>query len=220
MLLDRLLGDKVKLDVVYGRDLWPIEADISQFEQVIVNLCVNAADAMPDGGNLKIVSSNINAQECSERFNYRGLVAAEYVMLEIIDDGTGMPAKVQEKIFEPFYTTKDVGKGTGLGLSTVYGIVKQTGGFIFVESAEGEGTTFRIFLPRHIATQAEKELENTAPQAKEKIQDLTGSARILLVEDEDAVRAFASRALASRGYEVHEAGKWCRGVGNYGRSAR
>lgn len=205
MLLDRLLGEKVKLEVVYGRDLWSIEADISQFEQVIVNLCVNAKDAMLDGGELKITSSNLSAEECAERFNYRGLQPAEYVMLEVIDNGTGMPQKVQDKIFEPFYTTKDVGKGTGLGLSTVYGIVKQSGGFIYPDSVEGKGTTFRIFLPRHIVTKSEIAVENNVVEVKEKNVDLTGSARILLVEDEDAVRAFASRALASRGYEVHEA---------------
>ena len=205
MLLDRLLGEKVKLDVVYGRDLWPIKADISQFEQVIINLCVNASDAMPQGGELKIRSSNLTKEECSQRFSYRELVPADFVMLEITDNGTGMPALVQAKIFEPFYTTKDVGKGTGLGLSTVYGIVKQTGGFIYAESTEGEGTTFRIFLPRHVPSQAEIDQQDTAPPVKEKNMDLTGTARILLVEDEDAVRAFASRALSSRGYEVHEA---------------
>ncbi len=205
ILLVRLLGEKISLDVVYGRDLWPIKADISQFEQVIVNLAVNARDAMPDGGGIKISSSNITKEECAKRFSYRELVAADYVMLEIADEGTGMSAKVQAKIFEPFYTTKEVGKGTGLGLSTVYGIIKQTGGFIFLDSEEGKGTTFRIFLPRHIASKAEIEAGKPVSKTKEKKVDLTGSAKILLVEDEDAVRAFASRALTSRGYEVHEA---------------
>ena len=208
MLLERLLGGKVKLDVIHGRDLWPIKADISQFEQVIVNLAVNARDAMPDGGKLTISSSNLSKKDCEKRFNYRELVAQNYVMLEVIDEGTGMPAKVQEKIFEPFYTTKEVGKGTGLGLSTVYGIIKQTGGFVYLDSVEGEGTTFRIFLPRHIPTAEELEIEKSVKsetKVKEKKVDLTGSAKILLVEDEDAVRAFAMRALSSRGYEVHEA---------------
>ncbi|MCP4072238.1 MAG: response regulator [Hyphomicrobiales bacterium] len=205
ILLDRLLGEKVNLDVVYGRDLWPIKADISQFEQVIVNLSVNARDAMPEGGNLKITSSNLPESECGKRFNYRGLAAADYVMLEITDDGIGMPGEVQDKIFEPFYTTKEVGKGTGLGLSTVYGIVKQTGGSIYPDSEEGRGTTFRLFLPRHIMVAEETEPENSESKTPEKKQDLSGTARILLVEDEDAVRAFASRALSSRGYEVHVA---------------
>jgi two-component system cell cycle sensor histidine kinase/response regulator CckA len=185
--------------------LWPVKADISQFEQVIVNLCVNARDAMPEGGNLKIATSNLLEAECDKRFSYRGLVPADYVVLEIVDEGTGMSTIVQSKIFEPFYTTKDVGKGTGLGLSTVYGIVKQTGGFIYLESEEGKGSTFRIFLPRHIPAVEDKEIDTTAPKTKEKNLDLSGTARILLVEDEDAVRAFASRALSSRGYEVHEA---------------
>jgi two-component system cell cycle sensor histidine kinase/response regulator CckA len=205
ILLDRLLGEKVNLDVIYGRDLWPVKADISQFEQVIVNLCVNARDAMPEGGNLKIATSNLLEAECDKRFSYRGLVPADYVVLEIVDEGTGMSTIVQSKIFEPFYTTKDVGKGTGLGLSTVYGIVKQTGGFIYLESEEGKGSTFRIFLPRHIPAVEDKEIDTAAPKTKEKNLDLSGTARILLVEDEDAVRAFASRALSSRGYEVHEA---------------
>jgi len=205
MLLERLLGEKVKLNVVHGRDLWPIKADISQFEQVVVNLSVNARDAMADGGQLTITSSNLTKSECEERFSYRGLEAEDYVLLEVSDEGVGMSAQVQAKIFEPFYTTKEVGKGTGLGLSTVYGIVKQTGGFIFLESEENKGTTFRIFLPRHIPTKAEIENDQPVAVVKEKKMDLTGSAKILLVEDEDAVRAFASRALTSRGYEVHEA---------------
>ncbi len=205
MLLDRLLGEKVELTMVYGRDLWPIKADISQFENVIVNLSVNARDAMPDGGKLTVTSSNLSQEECIERFSYRGLVPGDFVMIEIADEGTGMSTEVQSKIFEPFYTTKEVGKGTGLGLSTVYGIVKQTGGFIFLESTPGEGTVFRIFLPRHIPTKAEEEADQPIIENKEKAVDLTGTAKILLVEDEDAVRAFASRALTSRGYEVHEA---------------
>ncbi|MCP4181882.1 MAG: response regulator, partial [Hyphomicrobiales bacterium] len=205
ILLDRLLGEKVNLDVIYGRDLWPIKADISQFEQVIVNLCVNARDAMPDGGNLKIATSNLLELDCEKRFNYRELIPADYVVLEIIDEGIGMSSAVQSKIFEPFYTTKDVGKGTGLGLSTVYGIIKQTGGFVYLESEEGKGSTFRVFLPRHIPVVEDKATDIAAPISKNKNLDLSGNARILLVEDEDAVRAFASRALSSRGYEVHEA---------------
>lgn len=205
MLLVRLLGEKISLDMVYGRDLWPVKADISQFEQVIVNLTVNARDAMEDGGKITISSTNITEKECAERFTFREMEPADFVMIEVKDEGTGMSAQVQAKIFEPFFTTKEVGKGTGLGLSTVYGIIKQTGGYVYLESAEGEGTTFRIFLPRHILTEAEIEAEKPVTAIKEKKVDLTGNAKILLVEDEDAVRAFASRALSSRGYEVHEA---------------
>ncbi len=205
MLLDRLLGEKVDLGVKHGRDLWPIKADISQLEQVIVNLAVNARDAMPEGGKLEIRTSNIVEKDCRENFTYKGLQAADYVLIEVEDEGTGMSQDVMDKIFEPFFSTKDVGKGTGLGLSTVYGIVKQTGGYIFPESDEGRGTIFRVFLPRHEMSEAELQEALAGPTKKEQAKDLTGSATILLVEDEDAVRAFGSRALISRGYEVHEA---------------
>jgi two-component system cell cycle sensor histidine kinase/response regulator CckA len=168
---------------------------------VIVNLAVNARDAMPDGGKLTIRTRNIGAAE-SVRFRERGFKPAEYVLIEVADTGTGMTPEVMEKIFEPFFSTKEIGKGTGLGLSTVYGIVKQTGGYIYVESQPGAGTTFRILLPRHVP---EAEAEPAAADAPPTPSDLTGSARILLVEDEEAVRAFAGRALTARGYTVHEA---------------
>ena len=208
MLLDRLLGEKVKLKVVHGRDLWPVKVDITQFEQVIVNLCVNARDAMVDGGDLTINTKNISEEEYVDAYNFKEMPVGEYVTIEVSDTGTGMPQDVLDKIFEPFFSTKDVGKGTGLGLSTVYGIMKQTGGYIYADSVVGEGTTFRLFLPRHIMSEEEEAeiIEEKEVAAKpEKSRDLTGNATILLVEDEDAVRAFSSRALASRGYEVHEA---------------
>ena len=148
MLLRRLIGENVKLDVVHGRDLWPVRADISQLEQVIVNLAVNARDAMPDGGKLMVRTTNAAAAELP-RDVYAGMPSADYVLVEVSDTGTGIPPDVLVRIFEPFFTTKEVGKGTGLGLSTVYGIIKQTGGFIYPESEPGAGTTFRIFLPRH-----------------------------------------------------------------------
>src|ERR1700719_3773962 len=148
MLLRRLIGEKVTLDVVHGRDLWPVRVDISQFEQVIVNLAVNARDAMPGGGKLELRTTNVTAKDC-ERFHAKGMPAADYVLVEVGDSGTGIPAAIVDKIFEPFFSTKDVGKGTGLGLSTVYGIIKQTGGFVYPQSELGKGTTFRIFLPRH-----------------------------------------------------------------------
>jgi two-component system cell cycle sensor histidine kinase/response regulator CckA len=201
ILLDRLLGEKVQLKVVHGRDLWTVMADLNQLEQVIINLAVNARDAMPESGRLEIRTRNVGAPEV-ERSGYKGMPATDYVLIEVEDTGTGMPAEIMEKIFEPFFSTKEVGKGTGLGLSTVYGIVKQTGGYIYPESEVGVGTTFRIFLPRHIAQPdaAPKKVVEATPLA-----DLTGSATILLVEDEEAVRAFAARALVSRGYTVHEA---------------
>ncbi len=204
MLLDRLMGDKVDLNVVHGRDLWPVKADISQLEQVVVNLCVNARDAMPEGGDLVMRTANVSADEVREKYVYREMPADDYVMLEVRDEGTGMDEATVEKIFEPFFSTKEVGKGTGLGLSTVYGIVKQTGGFIYPETKLGEGTTFRVFLPRHIPA-ANDDAAPAEKAVKENAKDLTGNATILLVEDEDAVRAFGSRALQSRGYTVHEA---------------
>lgn len=207
MLLDRLVGDRVKLEVKHGRDLWVIKADVSQLEQVIVNLVVNARDAMNGEGALKIRTLNVDEEACRNEHKYHELEPAEYVLIEVQDEGTGMSKEVLDKIFEPFFSTKEVGKGTGLGLSTVYGIVKQTGGYIYPDSEVGKGTTFRVFLPRHIQTTEEiQELQNIASQVKEEpAKDLTGNSVILLVEDEDAVRAFAERALISRGYEVHEA---------------
>jgi two-component system cell cycle sensor histidine kinase/response regulator CckA len=210
MLLKRLTGEKVRLDFVHGRDLWPVKVDVSQFEQVIVNLAVNARDAMPDGGKLTIRTANVPAKE-ADRPEYKGMPVADYVLIEVADTGTGIPADIVDKIFEPFFSTKEVGKGTGLGLSTVYGIVKQTGGFIYVDSEPDRGTTFRIFLPRHEA-QAEAAPEPAAggaeaePAAKPRAPDLTGQGTILLVEDEDGLRSLNARGLRSRGYTVIEAG--------------
>jgi len=210
MLLRRLIGEKVALDVVHGRDLWPVKVDISQFEQVVVNLAVNARDAMPTGGKLTVRTSNVTAAEC-RRFAHEPMPDADYVLVEVSDTGTGMTPDVMEKIFEPFFSTKEVGKGTGLGLSTVYGIVKQTGGFIFPESEVGRGTTFRIFVPRHVTgaeeevAEAEAAATTLVPEAKP-AADLTGRGTILLVEDEEGLRGLNARGLASRGYTVLEAG--------------
>jgi two-component system cell cycle sensor histidine kinase/response regulator CckA len=210
MLLARLTGSEVHLKIDHGRDLWPVKADIGQFEQVIVNLAVNARDAMPGGGDLTIRTKNVGAAEC-EAYNNRELIQADYALVEIEDSGTGIEPEVLKKIFEPFFTTKEVGKGTGLGLSMVYGIVKQTGGFIFCDSEVGKGTTFRIFLPRHVPQAGSAEAEAPSDQAaapqktQETPRDLSGSATVLLVEDEDAVRMGGMRALISRGYTVHEA---------------
>jgi len=212
ILLKRLIGEKVTFPgVVHGRDLWPVKADISQFEQVIVNLAVNARDAMPDGGKLAIRTANVPADEVA-RFAYKGMPSADYVLVEVSDTGTGMPPEIVDKIFEPFFSTKEVGKGTGLGLSTVYGIVKQTGGFVYVDSEPGEGTTFRIFLPRHHpaedvqsdAATANGTAEKPPGEAKPRA-DLTGQGTILLVEDEEGLRSLNARGLRSRGYSVIEA---------------
>jgi len=218
VVLRRLLGEKIALKVTHGRDLWPVKADLLQFEQVITNLAINAHDAMPDGGRLELSSMNVSAQEC-ERFHAKGMPAADYVLVEVADTGTGIPEAIRDKIFVPFFTTKEVGKGTGLGLSTVYGIVKQTGGFVYFDSVEGKGTTFRIFLPRYVASAqetaaaagAEAPAIAGALDAAERVHraasaDLTGEGTILLVEDEEGLRALNARGLASRGYTVLQAG--------------
>jgi two-component system, cell cycle sensor histidine kinase and response regulator CckA len=202
MLLRRLVGEKISLDLRHGRDLWLVKADLNQFEQVIVNLVVNARDAMPNGGSIELRTRNITAAECAE-LDEKGLINADYVSIEVEDTGHGIPADVKDKIFEPFFTTKEVGKGTGLGLAMVYGIVKQTGGYVYCDSTVGKGTTFRILLPRHVPTAGEEDAKKEA--VKKPAADLTGHGTILLVEDEEAVRAFGARALTARGYTVLEA---------------
>ena len=219
MLLKRLIGEKVVLELKHGRDLWPVKVDISQFEQVIVNLAVNARDAMPEGGRLQLRTNNVTAKEC-ERYHAKGMPAADYVLVEVRDNGAGIPEAILGKIFDPFFSTKEVGKGTGLGLSTVYGIIKQTGGFVYVDSVVHEGTTFRIFLPRHVASAQEAAARlaeihvpaiEGALAAADQVKraagaDLTGEGTILLVEDEEGLRALNARGLTSRGYTVLEAG--------------
>jgi two-component system, cell cycle sensor histidine kinase and response regulator CckA len=217
VLLKRLIGENVTLDVPQVRDLWPVKADVHQFEQVIINLAVNARDAMPLGGRLTLRTRNVGAED-SQR--HKGVPFGEYVLVEVEDTGSGIAPEIIDKIFDPFYTTKDIGKGTGLGLSTVYGIVKQTGGFIYVESELGKGTIFRIFLPRHIPAADDVHLpqlpETTAPaiagamsaadDMRAAAVDLTGRGTVLLVEDEVELRALNARGLKSRGYTVIEAG--------------
>ena len=207
MLLQRLIGEKITLKVVHGRDLWPVKVDISQFEQVIMNLAVNARDAMPNGGRLELRTANIAPADCG-RFHAKGMPAADYVLVEVADTGTGIPANILDKIFEPFFSTKEVGKGTGLGLSTVYGIIKQTCGFVYVDSEQAQGTTFRIFLPRYDidAEEAKRIAAAALDRGKRPVRtDLTGEGTILLVEDEEGLRQLNARGLASRGYTVLEA---------------
>ena len=201
-LLKRLLGETVVLDVRHGRNLGPVRADPTQLEQVVVNLAVNARDAMLSkdphgGGTLTITTRAVSAGEV-RRLGSDILPAADYTALEVTDTGTGIPADVLPKIFEPFFTTKEVGKGTGLGLSTVYGIVKQSGGYIFADSKAGRGATFTIYLPVHADTGAVK----TKAPVRAKPAELWGTGTILLVEDEDMVRAVAERALTRQGYQV------------------
>ncbi|MDX2258178.1 MAG: response regulator [Hyphomicrobiaceae bacterium] len=205
-LLKRSLGERIGLEVSSGRDLWYVKTDKLQLEQAIINLAVNAKDAMPDGGRLTVTTRNVTEREV-QRLQHPGMQPGEYVLVEIADTGTGMPKDVLDKIFEPFFTTKAPGKGTGLGLATVYGIVKQTGGYIYPESAVGAGTTFRIYLPRYHLDERDEAVISEKLEAKKRVQqaDLTGTGCVLLVEDEDVVRSFSVRALSRQGYTVLEA---------------
>ncbi|AJP71594.1 response regulator [Sphingomonas hengshuiensis] len=202
-LLKRLLGETVRLEIKHGRNLGPVRADPGQLEQVVVNLAVNARDAMlaanPNGGGtLTIETMAVSGSEI-RRMDEEVLPHGDYTALRIADTGAGIPADILPKIFEPFFTTKEVGKGTGLGLSTVYGIVKQSGGFIFAGNGAGGGAEFIIYLPVHAAAEAQVA---KVPVVKEKPADLWGSGTILIVEDEDMVRAIAERALTRQGYTV------------------
>ncbi|OWQ91714.1 hybrid sensor histidine kinase/response regulator [Sphingopyxis witflariensis] len=197
-LLKRLISDTIQLSVHHGRGLGAVRADPGQLEQVIVNLAVNARDAMPGGGTLTIDTYPVSAAEARLLGNDI-MPPADYSALKVSDTGTGIPADVLPKIFEPFFTTKDVGKGTGLGLSTVYGIIKQSSGFIFADSNPGKGTSFTIYLPVHRAD-GDAPVVPVPPVKPKKSQWGTGT--ILLVEDEDMVRAVAERALTRAGYTV------------------
>ncbi|UYY59056.1 response regulator [Sphingomonas sp. S2-65] len=203
-LLKRLLGETVRLEVKHGRNLGPVRADPGQLEQVVVNLAVNARDAMlsanpHSGGTLTIETLAVSASEV-RRMDDDVLPLGDYTALRVSDTGTGIPVDILSKIFEPFFTTKEVGKGTGLGLSTVYGIIKQSGGFIFADNAPGGGgAEFTVYLPVHTAPEAQVA---KAPLTKEKPADLWGSGTVLVVEDEDMVRAIAERALTRQGYTV------------------
>ncbi len=199
-LLKRLLGETVELVVKHGRSLGSIRADPGQLEQVIINLAVNARDAMmgKGGGTLTIQTYSVKADQVAE-LGSDILPIADYSALSVTDTGTGIPPSVLGKIFEPFFTTKEVGKGTGLGLSTVYGIVKQSGGFIFADSRVGEGTQFVIYLPVH---REEATASRSKKQEKAKKDELWGSGTVLLVEDEPMVRSVAERALTRHGYTV------------------
>ena len=200
-LLRRLIGENIELEMIHGRELGTVKADQGQLEQVIINLAVNARDAMIEGGKLTIRTSNAVTKR-EKKHKAEVMPPGDYVLIEVVDTGCGIARENLDRIFDPFFSTKEVGAGTGLGLSTVYGIVKQTGGFVFVESASDQGTTFAVYLPQHAASEAEAAAVETEKKAS---RDLTGSGRVLLVEDEDAVRAFGARALRNKGYEVLEA---------------
>ncbi len=201
-LIRRLIGETIELKVVHGRDLPSVKVDQGQLEQVIINLAVNARDAMPGGGALEM-RTRLVAQDDPLVEKYDVLVPDSYILIEVEDSGCGIPPENLTKIFEPFFTTKEVGEGTGLGLATVYGIVKQTGGFVFVESEVGSGSKFLLFLKAHDTGAETSDAEAKPVEMPE--QDLTGKGTILIVEDEDPVRMFARRALENKGYRVLEA---------------
>lgn len=206
-LLKRLIGEKITLEVTHDRGLGAVRADPVQLEQVLLNLAVNARDAMADNkvpGTLRLMTRRVTAQDV-RAMKSDALPVGEYSALVVEDNGHGIPPEQLDKIFEPFFTTKDRGKGTGLGLATVYGIVKQSGGTITVDSEPGKGTRFSIFFPVHVPDPAE--IAEAAEAARERgpeprRRQWTAGGRVLLVEDEDTVRAVAERALVRQGYEV------------------
>jgi PAS domain S-box-containing protein len=194
-MLGRIIGEHIRMETLLAAELWPIEADPSQIEQIIVNLAVNARDAMPNGGWMTIQTSNVMLDEPYVA-SHLGVEPGRYVLLVISDTGIGMSDEVKSRIFEPFFTTKEIGKGTGLGLATVYGIVKQSGGHIWVYSEEGQGTTFKIYLP-YAAQKA-----GALPDDQQAHALLPGTETILVVEDEPSVRELTTIVLQSAGYNV------------------
>jgi len=198
-MLTRVIGEDIEVVTVFGRALGRVKADPGQIEQVLVNLVVNARDAMPDGGKLTIETSNVDVDEdLSEA--HEGLAPGRYVMLAVRDTGHGIDAETKGRLFEPFFTTKEQGKGTGLGLATVYGIVKQSGGYIAVESDPGEGAAFKMFLQRLEA--GADDIERIVEIDEERPR---GSETVLLVEDEEVVRNLVREILEGNGYSVLEA---------------
>ncbi|MFN3523229.1 MAG: cell cycle histidine kinase CckA [Phenylobacterium sp.] len=205
VLLRRVLYEDVKLETEYGRALPQVRADRGQLETAVMNLAVNARDAVRahGGGTVRIRTARVSQEEAAA-LGYPG-AQGDQALIEVSDDGPGIPPQVMDKIFDPFFTTKPVGEGTGLGLATVYGIVKQSDGWIAVDSRPDEGAAFRIFLPVHVP--AAGAAETPAPaKVRPAPRDLSGAGRILFVEDEDAVRGVAAKLLRARGYEVIEAG--------------
>ncbi|WP_420404684.1 ATP-binding protein [Nisaea sp.] len=203
-LLRRLIGENITLEISHGRELAPIRVDQGQLEQVVINLVVNARDACPGGGTITMRTHDF-VTSSPVRQGDDVMPAGRYVRLDVADTGTGIEEDIIGRIFEPFFSTKEVGQGTGLGLSTVYGIVKQINGFISVASTVGEGTVFSIFLPAHEGEVAASGSGDMTHDASDSRKDLTGVETIMLVEDEDPVRLFGARALRNKGYKVIEA---------------
>jgi two-component system, cell cycle sensor histidine kinase and response regulator CckA len=196
-LLSRLIGEHVELVSVLAADLDAVRADAGQLEQVLMNLAVNARDAMPSGGRLAIETANV---ELDQSFMRDVLIhPGPYVMLAVSDTGIGMSEETKRRLFEPFFTTKEQGKGTGLGLATVYGIVKQSGGYIWVYSEAGKGTAFKVYLPRASRGGEVQQRSQTAEAVT------AATETVLVVEDEDAVRLLTRRILEKAGYRVFDA---------------
>lgn len=200
-LIRRLIGANIELELMHGSNLGMVKVDLGQMEQVLINLAVNARDAMEGGGHLTITTANFENDK-SKLCVDDEMPAGQWVQISVQDTGCGISKENMSRILEPFFTTKDVGQGTGLGLATVYGIIRQTGGFLDIESKMGEGTIFTIYLPRLSEEEINNHVEEVVIDVEEATGDLTGTARILLVEDEDAVRTFGTRALMNKGYEV------------------
>jgi two-component system cell cycle sensor histidine kinase/response regulator CckA len=198
-MLPRLIGENIEYLFVPEPQLGRVRADPGQIEQVVLNLAVNARDAMPDGGKILVKTINVEMDEAGAR-HHAPMTAGSYVLLSVSDTGHGMDEKTKAHIFEPFFTTKETGKGTGLGLATVYGVVKQSGGFIWVESAPGQGATFEIYLPVAKEALSEPEKASSVPTRA------AGKETILVVEDETGVRELACEFLKASGYAVLEAG--------------
>jgi len=198
-MLQRIIGEDIEFHTFLNKDLWNIHVDPSGMEQVIMNLVVNARDAMPEGGELIIETANIKLTDEYVKKRHPVAMPGEYVMLSISDTGVGIPENIKEHIFEPFFTTKEVGKGTGLGLSTVYGIVKQTGGFVWCYSEVGEGTTFKVYVPHKRGKEEKIKLEDKGEFY------IGGTETILIAEDNDEARDSISRILRNYGYKLYEA---------------
>jgi signal transduction histidine kinase len=196
-MLQRLLGERITSATALAEDLAPVLADVAQLEHLLINLAVNARDAMPEGGVLTFTTANVTLDATFTR-DHPGAIIGRYAMVRVADTGTGIASDVQARIFEPFFTTKETGRGTGLGLAAVYGTVKQLGGYIDVESHVGRGTTFSVYLPAATGT---AQMPPLAPTASTQV----GHETILLVEDESGVRSFVKMALQRFGYRVIEA---------------
>ena len=197
-MLRRVMGEDIELVTAFDDHLGKIKVDPGQMEQVVLNLAINARDAMPSGGTFILETTNVHLDEAYAR-THISVEPGHYVMLSVTDTGSGMSPQVKERLFEPFFTTKEKGKGTGLGLSTVYGIMKQSGGNIWVYSEPGHGTTFRIYMPR-----VDQEADSLS-RRDDTVSMVYGNETILLAEDEPSVRGLAARVLRNQGYKVLEA---------------